>query len=1781
MDEEKPGGSGDVMALMRGMMAKMEEEKKAREEEKEEERKRREEEKKKEKAEKEEEKAKREKEKAEREKEREEWEKKWQERERVQEERIAEERRRMEERVAEERKKSEEKVEKLTKALEGLVEKEVRKEREEEERREKRKEEEQEGEEDSGVGEEDSQVVFNEVRIQQELERGKQEKERKRREEEERAAREVREQEAMRTPPPEMSFQFETPGLSSIRQRETFDAGRRPFAQPTGQPTGGSSASQSMMSMSMSDAISCSVFKSAITKAEGKKVFSTMPAAGLLEWVHWLQQQCQGDIPALRAAISAKVSGEAAQFVRKELAELMPGDDPVKATLKGVYGRDWRRVLWRENKDVKGLDARGLWLNVVRIGGVLGSPESECRRNFLQSLPEAVTCQLLISFRSEQELLQHDWDDVVYIADNAWKLLRAKEGQRKSEPPASTGPPAAVPKILAHPSQAQPRSKGMGPCAFCGAKTHDPTLCQLNRQGKNFNEGLVCKTCNLEGHASSTCNDYLKKEAERRNRLETVPTYTTPIFEYQARKDAEMQRRMRKRREKREKRKKAWEERKKRKKELRSKVPSYKIKVAECRVEGEEEEDDRVQLPITSGGKKTSALFDTGANRSHCDVKWAVDHGVKWTKREGVAVTQSGMEVEMRGEGWVTFVYGGRTYKQKWVVLKGSKGFAVISEKDGRNLGVYVTGVIPMHAGEGSDTVDDKEWLEEGAGEGGEEVMLSPDQLEIVRGITGKALEENEKLPEGTVCNDRSLVHRFDVPGGTVVYRAPYKQPLAVKEKIHKRIMEWVKKGFCIPSKGGNMNNLALLLVAKVSGGVVDPDDYRVCLDARPLNAKNRSKKFNLPKIADVIEKAKRATMMADLDLQNAFHQVMLDEVSSELSAFTDPLTGKKFQMTKMWFGESGSATQMQKVVQTVLGMGEPGTEDWRAYVDNMLVLYEGEDVEEFAHQVRRMVEKLTANGLRLKPSKCKVGFTRMRILGHLCEKGAARIDPEKVRCFSKMQRPRSLQALRSVLGFLNYVRDYVPIVADLLGPFRELAKRRKWVDSMWDAKMDDLFQRVREVLESAPVLSVPDFSQPFVMATDASQYGVGAVLYQRIEGKVKFVAFGARALKKGQKNYPASKRELLAMLFGLKRWGEMLKPQRFEVEVDNKALVYLRSEKSFMARDWMNYVAGYEFSVTHCPGVRHILPHHLSHLYGILPGGEREVREARFEVEREERERKKKEKREEKKKRREEEKRGEVKIAEMTTRAAGQRSEGSSRKKKKKEEEKKRKEEAGAVEREEGEGEREKEESREGGESVEESREEPGREEEMQSEERKEEEERGVEDLGVSDIPRKGLRLLEKEFAELVMGAKRVESLGERKRLVKEQHKKVHEGEWHLFNRLLREGVYWKEMKRDCRREVRRCLQCLRFNLANGGYLPLRARGVKYPMQVLHVDHLGTMERVGEFQHVLVVVDAATRFVWLFAVEGVSAEETRAELEDLFRTFGWPGKVVSDGGSAFVNEVLDKLLEGKGVEREVTTPGAHEQNAPAERWIREVRAVINKKLEVRRDGWVKELKEIQEGLNNRYVKPLKSTPFDLFFARTPSMRVSEDGEEGEEEGRNAERLKARNEAMVREVYPVIAEEARKKRQEICDKKSKKRIRRKGFKVGELVMVRAERKTKQDPFYDGIFEVKRFVKEKGEYQLARRGEEQIRVKTKQEKLKRVSEREVEDDGEERYEVTRVEDMRERDGQRQFLVKWKGYRERTWEKESYLVGAEDRVRKFFEKKRKREREKKKEEERNKG
>ena len=132
------------------------------------------------------------------------------------------------------------------------------------------------------------------------------------------------------------------------------------------------------------------------------------------------------------------------------------------------------------------------------------------------------------------------------------------------------------------------------------------------------------------------------------------------------------------------------------------------------------------------------------------------------------------------------------------------------------------------------------------------------------------------------------------------------------------------------------------------------------------------------------------------------------------------------------------------------------------------------------------------------------------------------------------------------------------------------------------------------------------------------------------------------------------------------------------------------------------------------------------------------------------------------------------------------------------------------------------------------------GRENEKSGESSEEGEKRAVGLVEVGGGPQGALRSLEKVFGELVLGAKWVEEGALRKKLVRESHVETHEGEFHLFWRLLKRGFFWKDMRKDCRAEVRCCVDCLRFNVGARGFMPLRVRSVKLLMVEVYGDHAG-----------------------------------------------------------------------------------------------------------------------------------------------------------------------------------------------------------------------------------------------------------------------------------------------------------------------------------------------------
>ena len=366
---------------------------------------------------------------------------------------------------------------------------------------------------------------------------------------------------------------------------------------------------------------------------------------------------------------------------------------------------------------------------------------------------------------------------------------------------------------------------------------------------------------------------------------------------------------------------------------------------------------------------------------------------------------------------------------------------------------------------------------------------------------------------------------------------------------------------------------------------------------------------------------------------------------------------------------------------------------------------------------------------MKLNRKKCKIGFVRMQVLGFLCEKGQCSVDLNKLECFEKMKKLKGQQELASLLGFTNFLQDQILLYSRVVGPLQQIASKKNWDKDMWGPDQEAAFSRLKTALLKAPVVHQPDMDKAFHVSTDASQHRVGAVFYQVVNGEKKYVLFMSKVLKKGQRNYSATKRELLAIVYTLKRWEPFLAGTKFSIETDHKALSFLHNVKSHMVRDWARYLSTFDFTVSHIPGADNILPHYLSHLDGLINEHthNEEPREAV--------------------------------IAETahTERAQTTRT----------------------------------------------------HQEEMSNKESEEDTE-----LESDNNPEMYLRGTEREFMELVLEAEWIKSREIREKMVTDAHNMLHQGPMGTFRKLLRDGYFWSDMKRDCRRASQKCKQCLRHNV-------------------------------------------------------------------------------------------------------------------------------------------------------------------------------------------------------------------------------------------------------------------------------------------------------------------------------------------------------------------------------
>ena len=325
-----------------------------------------------------------------------------------------------------------------------------------------------------------------------------------------------------------------------------------------------------------------------------------------------------------------------------------------------------------------------------------------------------------------------------------------------------------------------------------------------------------------------------------------------------------------------------------------------------------------------------------------------------------------------------------------------------------------------------------------------------------------------------------------------------------------------------------------------------------------------------------------------------------MEEESKPLTAFTVGPLGF-FECERMPFGLMNAPATFQRLMESCLGDLHL---NWCIiYLDDIIVF--SETPQEHIRGLHGVFQKLASAGLKLKPSKCEFSKKKITYLGHVVSEKGIEVDPRKTEAVQKWPIPKTVTDVRSFLGFTNQYRKFIPKYAHVAGPLNELISgdnsKKKKKEVQWTPECQEAFEALKEHCCTTPVLAYADCKKPFRLHTDASDLGLGAVLYQQDEnGKNRVIAYASRTLSQAEKNYPAHKLEFLALKWAVtSRFHEYLYGGEFVVDTDNNPLTYVLTSAKLDAtgQRWIAVLANYNFSLHYKSGKMNIEADDLSRI--------------------------------------------------------------------------------------------------------------------------------------------------------------------------------------------------------------------------------------------------------------------------------------------------------------------------------------------------------------------------------------------------------------------------------------------------------------------------------------------------------------------------------------------------------------------------------------------------------
>ncbi|GJP81880.1 hypothetical protein CLOP_g12001 [Closterium sp. NIES-67] len=387
-------------------------------------------------------------------------------------------------------------------------------------------------------------------------------------------------------------------------------------------------------------------------------------------------------------------------------------------------------------------------------------------------------------------------------------------------------------------------------------------------------------------------------------------------------------------------------------------------------------------------------------------------------------------------------------------------------------------------------------------------------------------------------------------PGSKPTVRAPYRLSPTELTDMKKQIEYLLAKGLIRPST--SPYGAPVLFTPKPDGSL------RMCIDYRALNKQTIKNKYPIPRIDDLLDQLRGATVFSKLDLRSGYWQIRMADNSIHKTAFRTRYGSYEYLV--MPFGLTNAPATFQAEMNHIL----------RPLLDECVVVYL-DDILIYSRDMKQHVEHLRRVFEILRRNDSTSNF---------------HVDPKKIEAVRTWKTPENVKELQQFLGFANYYNRFVPQYAKLAAPLTNLLKKN--TPYKWETKHQEAVEQLKQALTSAPVLILPDPERDYVIEADASDQAVGAVLMQDQGNGLQPIAYLSKKLHGAELNYPIHDKEALAIIIAFKAWRCYLEGRRTTVYTDHCSLKYLKTQPNLSRRQvrWIDFLeTHFHYDIVYKPG--------------------------------------------------------------------------------------------------------------------------------------------------------------------------------------------------------------------------------------------------------------------------------------------------------------------------------------------------------------------------------------------------------------------------------------------------------------------------------------------------------------------------------------------------------------------------------------------------------------------